>query len=340
MNKISVIIPVYNSEKYLKKCIDSVINQTYNNLEILLIDDGSTDSSSKICDDYSISDKRIKVIHKKNSGTSSARNTGLDNSTGDFIEFIDSDDYVKNDIFEYLLKNMIKYQTDISYFSPHIYVNEEHKPINDAWVEKEEKITIFPDNQNIISSFLEQKITGGVCDKLFKKELFSDIRFPENRLCEDLDVVYRILAKSKKIVGSNISKYYYLCRKTSQNGGSDSGFDKQINSILLVIDDLTKDYIGKYPKLEKKIIYYALDQILIMYVTLINRGTHKHLIAEFENIIHNYINLVKDISPNDRSKKIDIKIFLYKINKHLFVFMSNIFRKIRDLKIKMFILLR
>ena len=104
--KISVIIPVYNVEKYLKRCLDSVINQTYKNLEIILIDDGSTDKSGNICDEYAAKDKRIIVIHKENGGLSDARNKGLDICTGDYISFIDSDDWIENGFYEYVVNNV------------------------------------------------------------------------------------------------------------------------------------------------------------------------------------------------------------------------------------------
>ena len=111
---ISVIVPVYNVEKYLEKCIDSIINQTYQNLEIILVDDGSTDGSGKICDEYSRKDNRIKVIHKENGGLSDARNIGIKNANGGLIGFIDSDDYITENMFEVLQKDLRKYNADIS----------------------------------------------------------------------------------------------------------------------------------------------------------------------------------------------------------------------------------
>ena len=111
--KISVIVPVYNVEKYLTKCVDSIMNQTYKDLEIILVDDGSTDNSGKICDEYVKKDKRFKVIHKKNGGLSDARNVGIKNSTGEYLSFIDSDDYIDNDMIECLYNACIKNNADI-----------------------------------------------------------------------------------------------------------------------------------------------------------------------------------------------------------------------------------
>ena len=111
---ISIIIPVYNVEQYLSRCIDSVINQTYKNLEIILIDDGSTDDSGEICDEYALKDNRIKVMHKQNGGVSSARNEGLDISKGNYIGFIDSDDFIEKDMYEFLYDLLTKNNCDIS----------------------------------------------------------------------------------------------------------------------------------------------------------------------------------------------------------------------------------
>ena len=133
---ISVIIPVYNVEKYLKKCLDSVINQTYKNLEIILVDDGSSDKSGLICDEYTKLDKRIKVVHKKNEGLSSARNTGLDIAKGKYISFIDSDDFVSIYMYEIMYKEIIKNNRDIV-IARHIYFKN--------------KEPIFKDNRNIYS---------------------------------------------------------------------------------------------------------------------------------------------------------------------------------------------
>ena len=111
--KISVIVPIYNVEQYLRKCIDSIINQTYKNLEIILVDDGSWDNSPRICDEYAKRDNRIKVIHKKNGGLADARNTGLKMITGNYISFIDSDDYIEKTMYEKMIKVILKYNADI-----------------------------------------------------------------------------------------------------------------------------------------------------------------------------------------------------------------------------------
>ncbi|MGZ5551627.1 MAG: glycosyltransferase family 2 protein, partial [Nitrososphaeraceae archaeon] len=127
-DKISIIIPVYNGVKYLPKCIDSVLNQTYKNLEIILVDDGSTDESGKICDTYSLKDNRIKVVHKQNGGLSDARNTGLKIATSEYIGFVDSDDFIESDMYEILLKTLYAYDADIVQCASYKIIDEKINP--------------------------------------------------------------------------------------------------------------------------------------------------------------------------------------------------------------------
>lgn len=206
---ISVIIPVYNVEKYIKKCIDSVINQTYKNLEIILIDDGSKDNSPQICDEYAKKDNRIKVIHKENEGQSVARNLGLDIATGRYIGFVDSDDYIKENMFETLYKNMIKYDADISICNI-IKLNE---TLNEN-VEKYNEIEIYNKN-DLMKQLLKQHITNYLYNKLYKREVWEDIRLPKGKILEDMAVMYKLIEKANKIVATNKTEYYYFIRNDS-----------------------------------------------------------------------------------------------------------------------------
>ena len=208
---ISVIVPVYNVEKYLEQCIESIINQTYKNLEIILIDDGSTDNSGKICEKYAKRDQRIKVVHQKNSGVSSARNTGIDFSTGKFINFIDSDDYIEKDMIEYLYNMIQTERADISMCSAY-----------DVYDDK----TIFSAKKNIYLTLnshdayyymLQPKYFGiGICNKLISKELLKKDRFPIGRKNgEELELLQRLIYRAKKLVYSSEPKYYYRQRNNS-----------------------------------------------------------------------------------------------------------------------------
>lgn len=206
---ISIIIPVYKVEKYINKCIDSIINQTYKNLEIILIDDGSPDNCAKICDEYAKLDNRIKVVHKKNGGQSEARNVGLDMANGKYIGFVDSDDYIKNDMFEILHKNLIEFDADIA-ITNIIKVKKRQKVIEEGYND----IEIY-NTTNIMQMLLNNHITNYLYNKLYKMELWKDIRLPVDRILEDMDVMYRVLERANKVVCTNKSAYYYLIREDS-----------------------------------------------------------------------------------------------------------------------------
>ncbi len=213
MNKdplINIIVPVYNTEKYIRKCLDSIINQTYRNLEIILVDDGSTDSSGDICDEYAQIDARIKVIHKENGGVSSARNAGLDICTaeGDFVAFVDSDDWLELNMYEILLEQIHLYNADIATCKISIEYSD-----NSRIVHKKLKSNICfsaQDKEALIKNFLNRKIyTSSANDKLYNIKLFSEIRFPANQFYEDNYLVLEILLRAKKIVVGYDSFYHY-----------------------------------------------------------------------------------------------------------------------------------
>lgn len=198
MRKLSVIIPVFNVEKYLVKCLESVLAQTYKDLEILLIDDGSTDNSSFICDEYQKKDKRIKVIHKVNGGISSARNTGIDIATGDFLTFVDSDDYIEKDMYYDMMQFSNEFDLIICGVTN---VNEEYK-----------KITEFIPLKNNFQEICEYSFS---CNKIFKKDLFNNIKFPLNRIFEDFCIIPKIYLQAKKVKFIKEVYYNYYQRENS-----------------------------------------------------------------------------------------------------------------------------
>ena len=177
---VSVIVPIYNVEKYLNKCIESIINQTYKNLEIILIDDGSTDKSGKICDRFEKKDNRIKVIHQKNAGVSSARNTGIDSADGLWIAFIDSDDWVEENYIKNLIENTSK-DVDVVQCGYYRIVEEKKEQINCAG-----KLEI-KNADEFLNGCLNPQTAYGLCHmKIIRKSIINDIRFNEKIVvCED-----------------------------------------------------------------------------------------------------------------------------------------------------------
>lgn len=213
-NLISIIIPIYNVEKYIRKCIDSVINQTYKNLEIILVDDGSTDNSGNICEEYKKKDSRIKVIHKKNGGVSSAKNAGIEESTGNFIAFIDGDDSVAVDYCEILYRNIVDTDSDFSMVSYKV-VKDDGTIITDAAKDNDmtENEVIIYENEDIITEILKQKTLKNFVCKMYKKGIVHN--FPIGVTYEDIVYTYEIGKKSIRAVYINNSCYNYLKRNDS-----------------------------------------------------------------------------------------------------------------------------
>ena len=205
--KISVIIPVYNVEKYLKRCLDSVINQTYKNLEVILVDDGSTDNSGKICDEYAEKDKRIIVIHKNNGGLSDARNKGLDICTGNYISFIDSDDWIEKNFYEFAIDNLDK--ADLLIFDYYLTTDKKKKFVK--CLTKACYLTV----EECLRELSKANIQSYAWNKLYKKELFAFIRFPKGINYEDQAIMHLIVDKCSKIKYFNKAFYNYFQNQKS-----------------------------------------------------------------------------------------------------------------------------
>ena len=209
--KISVIVPVYNAEKFLNQCLESIINQTFKDFELLLIDDGSTDSSGRICDEYAEKDSRIKVVHQRNQGQAVARNKGLDMACGEWIAMIDSDDYIKTDMFEKLLTAAEKENADMCSCNFFSFDNETPEILKEhTYGYTEYRISsgleILKEANNF--SDLPSKFTVP-WSRLVKKEAYDSIRFPEGIVFEDAAIAHLVLDKCKKIVLIPDCLYYY-----------------------------------------------------------------------------------------------------------------------------------
>lgn len=211
---ISVIIPIYNVEKYLARCVDSIVNQTYKNLEIILVDDGSPDRCPQMCDDYAEKDSRIKVVHKKNGGLSDARNAGIAVAKGEYISFIDSDDYVSDDFFECLLDVMNKENSDIAECSVvKLYEDNRFDEFSDDLSVK------TYDTQDAMSALIaENPFHQHVWNKLYKTELVKDIPYAVGKLNEDEFWTYQVFGRADKVSKLNKTMYYYFQRNSSIMG--------------------------------------------------------------------------------------------------------------------------
>lgn len=207
---ISIVIPVYNVGKYLQTCVESVINQTYTNLQIILVNDGSTDRSGEICEEFKKKDERIIVIHKENGGLSDARNYGLNYVVGNYVTFIDSDDYVSTDYVSFLVELLENHNADISICGLCKFIEGETVRISDNNI-----IKCFTNIEAIEDNFYQKHIENSACGKLYKVEMFENIRYPIGRIYEDLATTYRLLGLATKVVWSAQQKYFYLQRNDS-----------------------------------------------------------------------------------------------------------------------------
>lgn len=207
--KISVIVPVYKSEPYIRRCLDSVIGQTYRDLEIILIDDGSPDNCGAICDEYAEKDNRIKVIHKENGGVSSARNAGLAVAKGEWIGWVDSDDWIETDMYAYMIKHAAESNADIAVCSRF----EEHRACRVfRGYEREEVL----DTEQALKLLLKNDVMQNFLhDKLWRRELFNDLVFPERMTFEDVAVVYKLFMRAKCIICLPEAKYHYFLHQGS-----------------------------------------------------------------------------------------------------------------------------
>lgn len=213
--KISVIVPIYNVEKYLEKCVYSIINQSYTNLEIILVDDGSPDKCGEICDEFAKKDNRIIVIHKKNGGLSDARNAGLDIAKGDYIGFVDSDDYIAADMYEKLLNAIISDQSDFA-ICEYVCVYESDEFAQNDKEQMEMVKKCYSTNEFISDKYLYNCGKYVVAwNKLYKREIFKTLRFPVGKQHEDEFIIHRLFAQCDKISYINEELYYYLQRKGS-----------------------------------------------------------------------------------------------------------------------------
>lgn len=306
---ISVIIPVFNPGQYFIRCLDSIVNQTYRNLEIILIDDGSTDGSAAVCDEYAVKDSRIKVLHQVNSGVSRARNAGLDLATGDFVNFPDSDDYIEPDTYEYLLQQIIENDADAACFEYYItYSDKEirHRASDDRYgrCNTEEAI-----NELLFSnrSFL--------CTKLMPMYAVRGIRFIED-IYRDEDTMFCMFALQ------NVSKTVFLDRPLyhyvqSEESACRGVFRPSQLSAVKAIPIMEKFLGEHYPDMIMKWRKNYLHLMITLYCDMyFDKNDYKN---EKKMLYGVFSDLYKKVEKKEiRNKKEKIKFELFKLNPKLF----------------------
>ena len=272
---ISVIIPIYNVEPYLSDCIESIIKQTYTNLEIILVDDGSPDKCGDICDMYAEKDSRITVIHKKNGGLSDARNAGLDIATGKYVTFIDSDDAVALDMVEYLYEMMRESDADITVCQPETFSDEIPEI---KW--QDQRTETITGTEKCLEYYFKSKLIKSVAwGKLYKTDMFENVRYPFGKIYEDDFTTYRLIALANRISVGFSKKYFYRIR-----GGSimlEAFSMRCLDQIEAAIE--IKEYINtNFPKLS---LYAQCGMVAAANTFSIKLIVSDSLIEEYNEVI-------------------------------------------------------
>lgn len=296
---VSIIVPVFNVENYLKRCVDSLINQTYKNIEIILVNDGSTDKSPEICRKYLQEDQRIRVIDKENGGLSSARNTGIDNCKGKYITFVDSDDWIDIDTIEIAISYIKKYSVDIAVYG--IYIENDIKCVKERKIKKSK---VLDSNEALVWLNSFKGIDVSACNKMYKREVFKEKRFPIGKLCEDFYTMYKILEDST-IVTIAESKYHYYQRQNSITRNDN------INLDYLYAAEEQEVYISNN---RPEIKYAGITGLAFAHITMYHIRFAKMIKSNRDEEIKNMKKYSKYIMENKclpLSRKLQFVVFCY-----------------------------
>ena len=315
---ISIIIPVYNTSSYLSRCLDSVINQSYTNLEIILIDDGSTDSSSEICKKYQKNDKRIKYVRKSNEGAASARNLGIDMASGSYIGFVDSDDVIHPDMYLTLYNNLIKNNAEVSICDVVRFNNEpEFSNTNNI---------ILYDKVTALKILLEDnKICSYSVNKLCKAEIIKNIKYPEKKLQEDVGTVYKFIMGASKIVYSDSKLYGYFKRDESITNTISHRFIYDYFEMIERRRNDLKDYdICKYLDLNETNVILGCFIDLSNNKELLKDKKFKKFMLEKRKNLRKFSN-VKKLN----TKKHNVLISILLVNAKLFLMIMHFYIKMK-----------
>lgn len=307
---ITIIVPIYNVEKYLKRCLNSIINQTYKNLQIILVDDGSIDKCGNICDEYQKKDERIEVIHKKNGGLSEARNDGILKARGEYIGFVDGDDYISENMYYNMCKHILDTNSDVCICNFYNVKN------NNEFIKNEHsgEIKTYNKHEILEKILIDKEIQSYAWNKLYKKELFYNVKYPKGKMYEDIETTFFLLEKCEKIVVTDEPEYYYIDR--------DDSIVKNIKeqTIIDYIDIISEryDYIEKkYRNLKRYNNYYLIRTLITAYNDIFYlKNISENLRKKIENLHEKVNNLLEEnesdiISLFDLKQKVQLYTILY-----------------------------
>jgi glycosyltransferase involved in cell wall biosynthesis len=276
--KVSIIVPVFNTAEYLKRCVDSLLEQTYGDVEIILVDDGSTDDSPLICDQYEREDQRIRVFHGLNAGVSEARNFGLIQSTGSYIAFVDSDDYVDKNLIEMLIEITQKTKSDVAVCGFSSFSEKKEPQTTIATSE----FCSYTSNQALCRMLYQDDIANSVFGKLYKKELFATLRFPSKiTIGEDLSFNFDVFCLAQKISVSRSKLYYYFQR-------DDSAMNSAFKTSRMDGLKVAKDIVDRSTRMDKSILRAAKNRLFMEAIFIlmhIKRSKYKKQYQDCKKVI-------------------------------------------------------
>lgn len=313
--KISIIVPVYKVEQYLHKCVGSILAQTFINFELILVDDGSPDNCGKICDEYAERDSRIKVIHKENGGLASARNAGLNIAQGDYVGFVDSDDWIESDMYELLYKMCVENNCDIASCTSKIYYN-------DKTVITGTHPLIIHNKNEAMKAMLEGELYDEVVwTKLFKRSLMQNIEFPVGMTYEDTAFTYKVIHNSEKVCCIGEPKYHYIKRDNSM-------MDKAVKNIkidaVLIYDEMYKFINQHYQELNGLVTLKLANSAMVVLNLISFSGKFKEYKTKYykvTSILNSYFS--KTMALEQYPKNVKVLLTATKIHPLLYKFIVN-----------------
>ena len=292
---ITVIVPVYNVEPYLSKCLNSILSQTHKNIEIIIVDDGSTDGGPRLCDEFQKLDNRVKVVHKRNGGQASARNVGLDLASGKWVAFLDSDDWIEPDMYETLLKAAVVNDADISSCLTRYCTIDSTPEVTDS------NDVINLESVDIIRGLFDGRVRFEVWDKLWKRSLIGDVRFIEGQISEEVYFDRVIFLKAKKMSCIKKTLHNYLVNRP---GNTLSSFRKSRLCIFNEIDQLANDLNSLWEnEISLMARCWGMDFALSMYIEAKSSGQDTETLKYIKECFKNEYRLGGNQCKNREPKK-------------------------------------
>lgn len=319
MPVLSVIVPVYNKDRYIRLCLQSILNQTFTDFELILVNDGSTDSSAEICEDFARQDKRVSVIHQMNKGVSEARNTGVLHSSGKYIGFVDCDDTLAADMYETLINNAFNYNADISICG----VKKEILGIVELYYGT--KTTKTYNTEEALAALLKKEFLRSVYDKIYEAGIAKKIKF-EGAIYEDILYNFLVFGEAKKVVFEDVIMYNYIIR---DNSVSMSKFNAKYMDTILVSKKILEGCRDRFKGLLNEALNFDLVANISLLNTILISGKNKHR-SEYNIVAHNlgtYFNAKQNSCVSAKHK---YSLNLFKFSPALYELFMKLYCKITD----------